>query len=474
MEFTRRYWATGAVAAVLATWGLVLRQPIVVLGGAGVMAWLLGQQYRFLRMAQATESALTVTQDIDRPRVAAEERTMGTLTVTAEGRCPLATTVTLDPPVGSDIAAVGCTVAPGQQEMTQRFEAAWPVAGTFEFGRPAVRFEDPRGLFAQRTRVGETATVTVEAETPDQIHVGEGGDRVRAGFGEHETDATGAGFTPAEVRKYLSGDSFRRIDWKATARLNEPHVREFESETDVETALVVDHRASMADGEPGRRKIEFAREVALGLLQRAQADRDPIRVHLVGDEGTTREYNLGTNEERTRAVADHLRTLQPTGTTTTAPAERMAAAQAQQTAGRLDGDTAFETQLRPFFGAATNYVRRVADEPLFTSIKRIGAQRSGLVRTLIVTDDQHRTELLEAVKLARAEQGRVAVFITPNVLYRPLAADDIETAYRDYTEFESFRQELAALPRVDAFEVGPTDRLHTVLASGRQQRRQTQ
>lgn len=470
MEFTRRYWATAAVAAVLALWGLILSRPVVVLGGVGVAAWLLSQQYRFIRTARATEAALSVTQEIDRPRVATDERTVGTLSVTLNGASPLEVVARLDPPAGGDIADVNCVVGHGQREALHRFDASWPIAGTFEFGRPTVRFDDPLGLFSQRTRVGSTTTVTVEAPTPGEIHVGKAGSRVRSGFGEHETDATGAGFTPAEVRKYFSGDSFRQIDWKATARLNEPHVREFESETDIETALIVDHRASMGDGDSGRRKIDFAREVALGLLQRARADGDPIRVKFVGEEGTTQEYNLGTNEERTRNLANRLRTLQPTRERRSETPERAAATQAKRTAGRLDGDTAFDTHLKPFFTDRTSYVSRVADEPLFASISSIDAERSGLVRTLLVTDDQHRSELLEAVKHAQAEQGRVAVFITPSVLYRPLQADGVETAYREYTDFESFRQELASLPRVDAFEVGPTDRLHTVLASGRQQR----
>jgi len=33
------------------------------------------------------------------------------------------------------------------------------------------------------------------------------------------------------------------IDWKSTARLGEPYVRETEGETDRHTALLVDHRA---------------------------------------------------------------------------------------------------------------------------------------------------------------------------------------------------------------------------------------
>jgi len=51
---------------------------------------------------------------------------------------------------------------------------------------------------------------------------------------------------------------------------------------------------------------------------------------------------------------------------------------------------------------------------------------------------------------------------------------DLDDAYHRYTEFEAFRRELAAIPRVTAFEVGPSDRLANVLSAGRARRGATQ
>ena len=37
-------------------------------------------------------------------------------------------------------------------------------------------------------------------------------------------------------------------------------------------------------------------------------------------------------------------------------------------------------------------------------------------------------------------------------------------SYESYVDFEEFRRELSRLPRVTAFEVGPSDRLEAVLS----------
>jgi len=98
------------------------------------------------------------------------------------------------------------------------------------------------------------------------------------------------------------------------------------------------------------------------------------------------------------------------------------------------------------------------------------AQHTGTARTIIITDDEHRAELRETVKLARRGGGRVAVFLTPSALYEDRRVGALEAAYERYVEFEQFRQELASVPSVSAFEVGPADRLQQVLAAGRQRR----
>ncbi|WP_255681357.1 hypothetical protein [Natrinema sp. SYSU A 869] len=61
----------------------------------------------------------------------------------------------------------------------------------------------------------------------------------------------------------------------------------------------------------------------------------------------------------------------------------------------------------------------------------------------------------------------MTVLLAPSVLYEPGGLADVEQAYDRYIEFEEFRRELSRMDNVRALEVGPADRLATVLEAGR-------
>jgi uncharacterized protein (DUF58 family) len=470
MEVTRRYWLTAGVVGLLLLWTLILERPVLLGGAVGVGGWLLTRQYRFVRTTSDTVESLTIDHQLDRTRVTAEETTLGTLTVQAGQPVDGSLQIKTEPPVASRATAAVCALEHSTQTAQTTFEATWPIAGSFTFGQPVVTITDPLGLFCQVTTVGPTPSVTVEPRAPRDIHVGEGGDRIAAGFGQHDAGQTGSGLTPAEVRQYTPGDATKRIDWKATARLNEPHVREFEAETDLETLLIVDHRASMGAGQPGETKLDFGRQVALALVESAQELGDPLGWYGVGDDGLTETFRPSTDTSQYQTVTSRLQALEPTGSAGESDATAILnPAQARRRAEQLDGDSTFDTQLRPFFQAGDTYVQRIANKPLFSAIQAATTRHDSINRTVIITDDTHKTELREAVEVARQGNGQVTVFLTPSVLYESQTIGNLDDAYQRYTDFETFRQELSSVPRVSAFEVGPGDQLASVLSAGREQ-----
>ncbi|MGY3614506.1 DUF58 domain-containing protein [Bradyrhizobium sp. USDA 10063] len=99
----------------------------------------------------------------------------------------------------------------------------------------------------------------------------------------------GRGLNFEEIRHYRSGDDVRSIDWKVTARLQQPHVRVFNEERDRQALLVVDQRLSMFFGSRRALKSVTAAEAAaiaawrvLGVGDRVGAvvfnDRDLVEV----------------------------------------------------------------------------------------------------------------------------------------------------------------------------------------------------
>jgi uncharacterized protein (DUF58 family) len=83
--------------------------------------------------------------------------------------------------------------------------------------------------------------------------------------GDHRAASLGVAMELAQVRAYQPGDDVRLIDWNATARMNEPHVRVHVAERALTTWLVFDGSASMGFGTALRRKADVAEGVVLAV-----------------------------------------------------------------------------------------------------------------------------------------------------------------------------------------------------------------
>lgn len=74
----------------------------------------------------------------------------------------------------------------------------------------------------------------------------------------------GAGVNFEEVREYREGDDIRYMDWKVTARTNEPHMKIFREERERSVVLCVDRGPQMRFGTRGTFKaVQAARAAAL-------------------------------------------------------------------------------------------------------------------------------------------------------------------------------------------------------------------
>lgn len=93
--------------------------------------------------------------------------------------------------------------------------------------------------------------------------------------GSYVTTFRGQGLDFHEARKYIPGESVRRIDWRMTARMREAYVQVHNEERRREVFVAVDTSRSMATGWQQRNKLETAIEVAatLGLAAVRTGDR---------------------------------------------------------------------------------------------------------------------------------------------------------------------------------------------------------
>ncbi|MPS26291.1 DUF58 domain-containing protein [Pigmentiphaga sp.] len=72
--------------------------------------------------------------------------------------------------------------------------------------------------------------------------------------GDYRTLFRGFGLDLADLREYQAGDDVRHIDWNVTARLQAPHVREFQEDREVSAWFLLDLSGSIDFGSAGVRK----------------------------------------------------------------------------------------------------------------------------------------------------------------------------------------------------------------------------
>jgi len=92
----------------------------------------------------------------------------------------------------------------------------------------------------------------------------------------------GRGIEFSEVREYVPGDDIRTIDWNVTARFNQPFVKEFVEERDVNVFIVFDKSSSINFGF-NKEKTEIGYEIAASLMFSAARNNDNVGLCLFTD-----------------------------------------------------------------------------------------------------------------------------------------------------------------------------------------------
>lgn len=130
--------------------------------------------------------------------------------------------------------------------------------------------------------------------------------------GAYRTPYRGSGLDFAGLRPYVEEDDARHIDWNATARLDEPQVRQFTEDRELTAWLVLDRSASMA--------VAAKRDVSgeLGLSLARLFGRGGNRVGAVLHDGAaTRVVPPGTGRGHALRIGHELeRAATPAAVTT--------------------------------------------------------------------------------------------------------------------------------------------------------------
>ena len=101
--------------------------------------------------------------------------------------------------------------------------------------------------------------------------------------GAYHTRFKGQGIQFNDVREYTPGDDTRRIDWRVTAKLNRPYIKEFDEDRNLTVILAVDASQSQYYQSGETAKLDRALEVAAILGFSAVANGDNVGLALFTD-----------------------------------------------------------------------------------------------------------------------------------------------------------------------------------------------
>lgn len=466
MRGTRRFWEIVSIGLFLALLSVLLSSLVLLVSTALIGVYLLSSQYIFYRDLKNLKENLEVSQSTQRSLVSIDEKYTHKLDINLKTSTSLDVEVSVDPPMVVDGSKQKIKLnKQGQDSYISTYSIG--MAGTYTYKSPKVKARDKFGFLEEELGFGEEIQVAVQPNTPRNIHIGQGGEQqIAAQYGEHKQGKIGSGMEPAELRKYQRGDPTGKIDWKATARLNQAYIREFEAETDKRTILYIDHRKKMDTGPIGQTKLDYIRQVSLAFIETARNLNDPLGLYTIGDQGPTTKLNPNTTKQQYTQITNKIHNLKPTKTkqkqTLYSPQK------AKNKAFNLRKDKTKLKKLEKYFQQQQTYIQKIQKDPFFNTAQLYLTNLQGTTWTAIFTDDTEKQTLKETAKIARKKDNHCLIFITPEILFKKGTLKDLDKAYQKYKEFEQYRKKLTKLPRITAYEIAPGDKLTTILTQNKQ------
>jgi uncharacterized protein (DUF58 family) len=149
-----------------------------------------------------------------------------------------------------------------------RYKVKPTSIGSNAFGPLRLVTRDMAGLFFYERSVSEAVQRTVEV-TPAARELTKGvltAVAISTYGGSLTSRRKGEGLEFADIRRYEPGDPYKRIEWHATAKTNRLMVRELNAETQLNVMVLLDSTSSMAYGEAGRTKLDYAARAVASLV----------------------------------------------------------------------------------------------------------------------------------------------------------------------------------------------------------------
>ena len=210
------------------------------------------------------------------------------LSVRNRGRRPAVLWVRDEPP---DQFEIETRVMTGAAPARGQWQAVYHVRplrrGDYQFGNLNLRWQGPLGFIVRQGRVEAAGPVKVY---PNLLDVRRYDLMLRRNrlqeIGLRQARQFGEGTEFERLRDYLPDDDFRRIDWKATARRNQPITVEYQTERSQSVIAVLDTGRMMQSPVARIAKLDHVVNAVLLLAYVATGKGDKVGLMTFADEVT--------------------------------------------------------------------------------------------------------------------------------------------------------------------------------------------
>ncbi len=208
-----------------------------------------------------------------------------------------------------------CVLEPGMQHR-RTYSVRFDRRGDTKLGPLHLRLTSPWGFWQRVVRAGEPWNVRVHPDFAPIVRYSLLALQGRtSASGVRKKRRRGEGLDFHQLRDFREGDLVRSIDWKATARRNQPIVREYQEERDQRVAFLVDCGQRMRAVDQGLPMLDHCLNALLLVSYVALRQGDSVAIGSFGGHNTWMPPVKGTsgmpavlsavyNFQATRKVSD--------------------------------------------------------------------------------------------------------------------------------------------------------------------------
>jgi len=262
--------------------GLIFRNVLIF---AGIPALIyLG----LISLQSQPPGEITISRLIEKAQLFEDDTSKICIRTTNTSKRPIAL-VTVEDTVSQELennspTAFSFSLKPGESR-DNYYSIRASTFGVFSIGPVRTRYEDSSGLNIVKANIKDYSTVVVLPKTTERLtHFKIRPRKTKPWPGEIVARNVGLGMDNYSIRQYVPGDTFRRINWRASAKTEDNLLlNEQTAELGADTIIIIDARpASNLISSGGESLVKHSLRAAISISDKLLRDRNRVGLVTVG------------------------------------------------------------------------------------------------------------------------------------------------------------------------------------------------